>query len=340
MAERQRSALFELTRVRVLLFFREPEVVFWVFAFPVIMAVILALAFNDSGVAPSKIGVIGAASIVETLDGDEIIDAERFDDRAEAERALARGRIDVVYTPGGDPEILYDDNREEAILARLRLLHALRPSAAPPPSEGTVTAVGSRYIDFLFPGLIGMNIMGTGLWGIGFFLVEQRQKKLLRRMLVTPMPRWAYLASFITSRLVFLGIEIALLTTFASLALDVPLEGSFIAYVALCVIAAMAFAGIGLLVSSRARRLETVSNLMNLVMMPMWLCSGIFFSYERFPEAVQPLCRALPLTALNDALRAIMLDGAGPSEYLTESLILIGWGAVCYVLALRWFRWE
>jgi len=337
---RQRGALFELTRVRVMLFLREPEVMFWVFVFPVIMAVVLAFAFKDRGVTPSKIGVIEDAAAATGIAENEALEVRTFDDQAAALHALARGKVDVVYTPGGTPEITFDANREEAVLARLRLLNALRPSGESVPSEQAVTAVGSRYIDFLLPGLIGMNIMGTSLWGIGFFLVEQRQKKLLRRMLVTPMPRWAYLGSFITSRLVFLSIEVIFLTAFGAWALDVPFVGSILGYALLCVVSAMSFAGLGLLIASRARRLEGVSNLMNVVMMPMWLCSGVFFSYERFPEAFHPVCRAMPLTAVNDAVRGLMLDGAGPGEFLPELGVLLAWGVGSYFLALRWFRWE
>ncbi len=345
MGSPHRSPLFELTRVRVLLFLREPEAMFWIFAFPLVMAVILAFAFTNRGVASSAVGVMedtgGELSRV-LMDGDGI-EVKNFSDLEAATRELARGNLDALVEPGSPPVIRLDEARSDATLARLRVRDALQ---APLRGDGPVarveevTAVGTRYIDFLFPGLIGMNIIGTGLWGIGFFLVEQRQKKLLRRMLITPMPRWSYLASFISARVVFLVLEVGILTVFGLWALGVPFEGSFLLFTVLCLGSAVGFAGLGLLVAARARRMETVSNIINLTMIPMWLCSGVFFSYERFPEALHPLCRALPLTALNDALRAIMLDGEGLIHCLPQIGVLAAWGLGCFLLALRIFRWE
>ncbi|MAG57107.1 MAG: integral membrane transport protein [Planctomycetes bacterium] len=339
--------LWELTRLRLLLFLREPEVLFWVFAFPIIMALVLAFAFKDRGVEPSKIGVLASApdAVRKALAASDELEVETYDDREVAEHALARGRIDVLVSPGAasEPPLVHlDENRTESVTARLRVRDALQAPlrSGPVTEERPVAAVGSRYIDFLFPGLLGMNIMGTGLWGIGFYLVDQRQKKLLRRMLVTPMPRAAYLLSFITSRFVLLAAEVLALLAFGLWMLDVPLDGSIVLFGLLTIFGAASFAGLGLLVASRARHIETISNLMNLVMMPMWLGSGVFFSYERFPEAMHPFCRALPLTALNDALRAVMLDGAGANDIAPELGVLLAWGVVCYAVALKVFRWE
>jgi ABC-type multidrug transport system permease subunit len=198
---------------------------------------------------------------------------------------------------------------------------------------------GSRYIDFLIPGLLGMNLMNSGMWGIGFALVDMRQRKLLKRFVGTPMRRGDFLLALLSSRLVLMLIEIGLLLTLGVIVFHMKVLGSLFSIVLLGSAGAVAFGGIGLLTASRAQKIESVSGLMNLVMMPMWIFSGVFFSYERFPAMIQPLIKALPLTALNDALRASILEGQPLSHQWPRLLVLTLWGGISFVLAVRWFRW-
>jgi ABC-2 type transport system permease protein len=196
------------------------------------------------------------------------------------------------------------------------------------------------YIDWLIPGLLGMNIMGTGMWSVGFAIVWARTKNLLKRFAATPMSRAHYLMAHILARMVFLGIEVGALLIFAWFAFSVSTRGSLLLLSAVAVLGALAFGGIGLLVASRARTIEAVSGWMNAVMMPMWVLSGIFFSSANFPAVTQPFIHALPLTALNDAFRAVMLDGASVPAIATELLILSAWTVVTFGIALRVFRWK
>jgi ABC-type multidrug transport system permease subunit len=203
-----------------------------------------------------------------------------------------------------------------------------------------VSEPGSRYVDFVVPGLLGMNLMGSGIWGLGFAIVDARRKKLLKRLIATPMSRTQYLASFVLSRLTLLVIEVAVLLGFALLVFGVPLRGSPGTLLLICLLSALSFGALGLLLASRARTVEGVSGLMNLVMLPMWIFSGVFFSASRFPDALQPFIQALPLTAVNDALRASMLEGAGLERLLPELGIIAGWLVVSFLLAVRVFRWR
>ena len=171
------------------------------------------------------------------------------------------------------------------------------------PRQDAVRAVGSRYIDWLVPGLLGMNIMGTGMWSTSFAIVTARTRKLLKRLVATPMPRTAYLLSLLLSRLVFLAAEVVVLVAFAWAVFGVAVHGNLGALALVCLIGALAFGGIALLTASRAKTIEGVSGLLNLVMVPMWVFSGVFFASSNFPEVIQPFVQALPLTALNDALR-------------------------------------
>ncbi len=347
--------LLELTRVRVLLTVREPEALFWVFAFPLVLAAVLGFAFRQAGPAPSRVAVLdgpGAAELVQRLvertfegSGIELASPPKLPEADGAPR-LASGAIDALLVPAdsaeGFPAVRFDPARPEAELARLRLEVAFE--RAPTDREARLSPLptterGSRYIDFLLPGLLGMNLMGTGMWVIGFAVAELRQRKVLKRLLVTPMNRAKFLASFLLARLVFLVAEVALLVAFGVWVLDVPFRAGLIGFALLSLLGAVTFAGLGLAVTCRVRTIQGASGVLNLAMMPMWLLSGVFFSYERFPEVLHPILAWLPLTALNDALRATMLEGRSLLDLGFELAVLGLWAAVSFALALRFFRW-
>ncbi|MFL5565264.1 MAG: ABC transporter permease, partial [Gemmatimonadaceae bacterium] len=262
---------------------------------------------------------------------------------AEGRRRLARARTDLLVVPGDPPEYVYDASRVESALARAAaenaLLRAAAPSA-PPARELAIEEPGGRYIDFLVPGLLGMNLMGSSIWGLGFAIVTARSKKLLKRLMATPMSRSQYLLSFMCSRLVFLLLEIVTLLGFGHYAFGVPLRGSLGTLLLICVLAAISFGGLGLLSASRARTTEAVSGIMNFIMLPMWIFSGVFFSAANFPQVVQPFIRLLPLTAVNDALRANMLEGATFASVTPEMTVILVWGVVTFFAALKLFRWR
>jgi ABC-2 type transport system permease protein len=238
----------------------------------------------------------------------------------------------------------YDDTREDARNARLVADDAIQRGAGRmdpvPLAEAFVRERGSRYIDFVIPGLLGMGLMGNGIWAIGFGIVDARRRKLLKRYMATPMSRSEYLASFIISRFALLVVEVLLLVGFSALVFDVPVRGSLALLAVICVLGALSFCALGLLLAARPRTIEAANGLMNLAMLPMWILSGVFFSAENFPNAFQPFIQALPLTAVNDALRASMLRGDGWSVVAPELAILLAWGVVSFIVALKIFRWR
>lgn len=341
----RRTELWELTRTRVLIFLREPEVIFWVFFFPLALAAALGFAFRSTEAKPSRVGVLpgaGSAALVARLGAVEDLEAEVVDDPAEAEARLRRGVLDGLLEAADPPRLRLDPNRPEAELTRLRVLRALEAEAVRDASRVAIDPVlesGSRYVDFLFPGLLGMNLMSTGMWLIGFAVAELRQRKLLKRMLVTPMSRVSFLFSFLLARLVFLVLEVLALLAFGVWVLGVPFRSDVLTFLAVCMVGAVIFAGLGMLSTARVKTIQGASGMLNVFMLPMWLFSGVFFSYERFPEAFHPLLRLLPLSALNDALRAVILDGTSLVGVSAELLILAVWGAVSFFLALKLFRW-
>jgi len=318
---------------------------------------VLGFAFRTQGVKPSRVAIVEnaeSAALRQSLSAAEGVELVLVATTDEAETKLRKAAVDAIVAPPAvndgapaaapAPSISFDPTRAEGITARLRIQQALAPPPAPgdpaAPALQPVTETGSRYIDFLFPGLLGMNLMGTGLWGVGFAIADMRRRALLKRMLVTPMNRMSLLLGYILSRLVFLALELTALLVFSRFILGVPFEGSVIAFLLVAGVGAFTFAAIGILVASRARTIEAVSGLMNLVMMPMWLASGVFFSYERFPDFLHPVLRLLPLTAANDALRGIMLDGETLLAQGPELLVMIFWSAATFIVALKIFRWE
>jgi ABC-2 type transport system permease protein len=342
--------LLQLTLVRYREFFREPEAVFWVFVFPVLLTAGLGIAFRNQAPERTPVAVIerGAVSqaLVEALGRSPDIQASALS-AADAADALRTGRVALVVVPGEGSDSLeyrFDTERPESRTARLLVDDALQRAAGRSDPLGVkerrVSEPGSRYVDFVVPGLLGMNLMGSGIWGLGFAIVDARRKKLLKRLIATPMSRTQFLASFVLSRLTMLVIEVAVLVGFARLAFGVPLRGSIPYLLIICLLSALSFGALGLLLASRARTVEGVSGLMNLVMLPMWIFSGVFFSATRFPDGLQPLIQALPLTAVNDALRANMLEGAGWDRLAPEIGIIAAWLVVSFALAVRLFRWR
>jgi ABC-type multidrug transport system permease subunit len=341
-------AIVQLTLARFREFVREPEAVFWVFIFPILLAAGLGIAFRNRPAEASRIAVVqGAANsaVVDSLENAKDVVVETLNDTAAA-AALRTGTVALVVTPRADGGVDYrfDEARPESRTARLVVDRIVqRAGGQQDPirvSETKVSEKGSRYIDFVVPGLLGMNLMGSGIWGIGFAIVDARKKKLLKRLIATPMKRAEYLASFLFFRLSLLVVEVATLLGFGTLVFGVPLRGSLPQLIAICVLSSLAFGGMGLLIASRARTVEGASGLMNLVMLPMWVFSGVFFSSGNFPKAAQPFIQALPLTAVNDALRANMLQGAPWNVVGPEMLLIAAWLVVCFSLALRLFRWR
>lgn len=344
--ERPYHPLIELTIARLLEFVREPEAVFWVIVFPLVLALALGIAFRTKGDEPVYVGVLeaaGSAEVTAVLTKAPGIQA-RLVARDRADLALRDGEVQVIVLPGTPPTYRFDPARPESKLARLAVDAALQRAAGRADrftaGEETIETVGARYIDWLIPGLLGMNIMGTGMWSIGFSVVWARTRRVLKRLAATPMSRRDYLLAQMLARLVFLGLEVGALLGFAALAFSVPIRGSLWTLTGVVLLGALAFGGLGLLVASRARTIEAASGWMNFSMLPMWVVSGVFFSSAHFPAPMQPFIHALPLTALNDALRAVMLDGATPREVGAEAAILGAWAVVSFSISLRIFRWK
>jgi ABC-2 type transport system permease protein len=340
--------LWQLVINRIRLFYRQPEAVFWTYGFPLVIVTALGLAFRSDQSTILHVDVIGPQAVAVEA---KLAHDPRFKLARPAEtdwkKRLQTGKTNLVVETGesadAPPQLWDEPRRPESLLAREAVENALLRSQLPeapkfPTSQ--LNQIGNRYIDFLLPGMIGMNLMGGGMWGIGFVIVDMRVRKLLKRLLATPMRRYDFLFSVMIVRLLFAVFDMAFLLTFGYFAFGVQCSGNLLELAIVMLVGGASFAGIGLLVASRAQTIDAISGLMNLIMLPMWITSGVFFTSERFPEFIQPVIQALPLTCLNNALRGVMLNGESLLTLWSPLLILALWGSCSFALALRIFRWK
>ncbi len=346
MSDRKLNSLAELVKVRLREFWREKGTLFWVFGFPLLMTMGLGLAFRSRPPERPRIAVVappenGLAAAL--LTSSRLVAVSAPADVAQ--RDLARAKADLVVTLGATPPAyLFDATQEKSLIARAIVDDVLQRAAGRKDvlsvSEVNSMRRGSRYVDFLIPGLIGLNLMGSSMWGVGYNLVLARKRKVLRRLAVTPMRRSEFLLSYFFSRSILLVVELAVLLTFGALCFGSVVRGGYLALAAVAFLGAASFAGVSLLIGARVETTEAANGWMNLVQLPMWVLSGAFFSYERFPGWLHAPIRLLPLTALVDALRGVFNDGLGLFDLRSQILVLLVWGGVGFGVALRTFRWQ
>jgi ABC-2 type transport system permease protein len=350
---RRYRPLWEMVLCRLREFIREPEAIFWVYGFPMLMTLALGIAFKEKPVEEFHIDVqsgrgaeeVAAALATESPEGKFLV---KVLPEKECRQRLRSNESDLIVMPTPDESgkylYIYHDVQAKSILAQRAVDNRLQEKAGRQnlyaPKTEVFNDTGGRYIDWLIPGLLGMGLMGGGLWGVGFVTVDMRIRNLLKRFLATPMKKSDFLLAIMTSRFIFMVPEMVLQLAFAWLIFDVRIHGDLFSLLFVILLGAFTFSGLGLLIACRAKTIETVSGLMNLVMLPMWVLSGIFFSAKRFPEFMQPFIQALPLTQLNNVLRAVMNDGQSLMTQWLPILVLAAWGVVSFVLALKWFRWQ
>lgn len=350
------NPLFELTRGRIVEALRDRTALFWSFGFPVMLVIMLGVAFGGGPKSHNRIGLVCSApidaSVCSALEAKLETDPD-FDVRplalAEAKDQLGLGKLDVVVQAAAEAErpgattlvYHYDQNSPEGRTTRLAIRSLIHvPEAGFAVRDQPHEEVGRRYVDLLLPGLLALNLMGGGVWGTSFALVDARRRGLLRQFALTPMRRSDYLISYMIARLAFLVFEVVFLLGFGALAFDTVLRGSFLAVTVMCLLGSFAFTGFGLLISTRTESNEVASGWANALTIPMGLASGVFFDYELFPEFLHPIIRCLPLTALTTGLREIANQGVGIVGSMPQLLILAGWTAVTFLVALRLFRWR
>jgi ABC-type multidrug transport system permease subunit len=323
---------------------REPAVLFWDFVFPLLLALALGLVRVQSGDVVHVAVVRGTgASVVDALAATPGVRVLELDAAAAGEWQR-RGRAALVVSfEDGRLTYRYQADRQEGLLARALVHAAIQNSAAPsyaiPVHDRPVTAKGFRYIDFLVPGILALSLMNGGLFGVGFALVNLRIRNVLKTLAATPMAKRDFLAALLGSRLMLVLLQVISLLVGARLIFGMPVLGSPAVIALVAVAGSTTFAALGMTIAARAKTLHTVNGAINLVMLPMFIFSGVFFSTDRFPAVLQPLVKVLPLTALTDALRSTVTQRATIADISTPLAILGVWAAIFFCISLRLFRW-
>lgn len=326
---------------------RERSFLFWTYVFPILVVSTLGIAFT------SKPSVRFVVDIQAEPNGQHLLQplnshpelSVALHDAASCRNRLRESVSDafVVAHASGSVEYHFDEHSEKAMLAVQAVNQSIQAAAGrvdPIQTRYVATQQGMRYIDFLVPGVLGMHLLGGGLWGIGFVVVDMRIRKLLKLYAATPVRRWEFLTAIIISRLLFIFPQAILLILFSKLVFGLRLDGSVLASGLILTLGGIQFGAIGLLITSRAKTVDAASGIINLVSFPLWAFCGVFFSYQRFPEFFHPLIKILPLTPLLDSLRAVMMQGKSLVSQWPEILIILLWLMASLALASRRFRWS
>jgi ABC-type multidrug transport system permease subunit len=352
-------------------FYREPGILFWAFVFPIAMAWGLGIAFTHKPEQKRDIALIqqlnnpdtSFSKILKLYSKPEFSKKDntlRFVIRtgtkktgftifrfipvnwSKASKMLKQGSIVIILEEkDGKLNYNYDPYNTDAQLTYMQLSSLIKNGNANVDEAEIkpITQFGSRYIDFLIPGLIAMNLMMSTMWGISYTLIETRSKKLLRRMVATPMRKSSFLMAQIIARFVLNLIEATIVFTFAYYYFGITISGSYLALAIIYLMGMLCFSGISILVSSRTSNTYIGNGLINAVVMPMMLLSGIFFSYHNFPDAVVPYIQALPLTMFADAMRAIFIEGAGFADVWIQTFVLGVIGLSTFIVGLKIYKW-
>ncbi len=323
----------ELILFQIRDFLREPETIFWAFFFPILTASLLGIAFSPQRKRSYQLGILGEAPQKHLIKEEAILSFREYPSLEEAKKALLKGEILLIIAPK-EKKVYLDPSYDQALLAWKIFLEEKTSS-----SWKMIPLYKTRYIDFLIPGLIGMMIMNSCLWGLGYSLIEARIKKILKHMILTPLAKWLLLLSYGVGRFFLVSIEVLALYVSSSIIFDFTLQGEEIDFFLVYLAGFFAFWGMAILVASRTSSLRSANNLINFITLPMLLLSGVFFSYHFFPEELLPYIKHLPLTLLNDALRGVLNEGKGAKDFLYEISLLVFMGITSFFLGIRYFKW-
>ena len=354
---------FQLTKIQFLEFFREPGIIFWALLFPVLMAWGLGLAFKGDAKQERTVAWVKTTSnekIIKEFINDTLGNPKEpllvlgnkktgfvtyhFIPTTweEASLMIKRGKSLLIMGERADSvNYFFDPKNAEAQIAYLQISSAMNKRTCKE-QNGQIQALdqkGMRYIDFLVPGLLAMNIMFGSLWGVSYSLIDKRSKKLLRRMIATPMNKTSFLFSFFVTRISLSIIEVIVLLFFSWWYFDMRVQGSIPALIALVIAGNIVFFGLAVFLSSRTSNTRIANGIINAVSMPMMICSGIFFSYHNFPGWVTIIIQQLPLTIIADSIRSVFIEGAGFAETKFAILLLSGTGILLFAIGKRAYKW-
>ncbi len=350
---------------------REPAVIFWGVIFPILMAWGLGIAFTQKGEVNINLAIVKGSGeknqdqdtkLAGYLSANGLREANKYTINLVNEKLgnvrliffeaswddaytlLKKGKVSLIIEDRASESKFHFDPANASGKTAYYLVSNLATHGKDFYAENQsmiepLTMKGTRYIDFLIPGLLAMGIMMACSWGISYTIIERRSKKLLRRMVATPMKKSNFLLALITARVAMNLAEASLLFLFAWLYFDIEIQGSLPSLIVLFFAGNIAFSGISILISSHTANPEIGNGIINAVVTPMMVVSGIFFSYHNFPDWIVPVIQYLPLTMIADSFRSIFNEGAGLAEVWREALVLSSIGVVSFFAGLKIFKW-
>ncbi len=331
--------IFAIFRARNREFLRDRGSLSWNIVLPVALVFGLSWIFADGNRAEFTVGVLGGAEAIdEALHpflGTRYVDFVPVASVADGELAIARHRLDLLFAVDPAPRYWVNPDSSRGYFAERTLLQ-LDPDARRVAIRGDAV----RYVDWVLPGILGMNMMFSCLFGVGYVVVRYRKNGFLKRLRATPLRAIEFVIAQVASRLLLIVTITSAIFAGTSWLLDVRMDGSYLLLLLVAVCGAVALISMGLVVAARVTSEELAGGLLNMVSWPMMLLSGVWFSLESAEPWVRSVAQAFPLTHVLDAARAVMLDAAGPGELAEPLLTLLLMSAVFLSLAALLFRWR
>ncbi len=321
---------------RTMEFVRDRGTLFWNLLFPVLLVVGFSFAFSGNDETLFKVGTMGQSTFNENSFLDlSSIDAINYDlEKKDVMEKLRRHQIDMIID--FEAEVYYLNNESSSA----DLLRILGSADLIQFDEEEVIGKAIRYVDWLVPGIIGMNMVFSCMFGVGFVIVRYRKNGVLKRMKATPVTPFTFITAQMVSRFLIVLVTSVVVYSGTTLFLKFMMNGSYIMLILITILAILCMISLGLIFAARIKSEELASGLMNLINFPMMLFSGVFFSLEGTPMVLQKVSRIFPLTHFIEAARAIMIDGAGVIQILPNILVLSGMTIVFLIIASSLFRWE
>lgn len=345
----KKSSLGQMTLCRWKEFRREPSAFFFVLLMPVVWMLLLGASFSGDKKTVHNIGMLdtpGSKELIAKVELNDMFELLVSPNRKDLEKAMIRGKIDLLVSKeqANSPiRFEYDQNNSMGIQARYVLNESIQNRKIPayynPTEDLTVRLPGSRYIDFLIPGLVAMSLLTTSLFGTGMIIVSNRRENLLKRYLVTPVKAATYIYSHMLGRFLIMLVEIATTLSFGYFLFSFNIHGPFAHFMILALFGTAAFTSIAICFGARSTNTGSYNGMTNLFMLPVILLSGAFFSRSHFPDWLETLSTYLPLTALVDGFRIIALEGSTLTDATLQLGLLIAYLVGGLTIAKIRFRW-
>lgn len=327
-----------LLKARNLEFLRDRSALGWNFIFPFLLILGFAFAFSGDGKPLFKVGVLNdspnaraAVKFFET----RYLEFIPYRDPDTALDKVRTHKIELLIDLKAHRYWLNDTNHNGYIAEKL--LQGSDPGMF---AKATVSGRAIRYVDFVLPGIIAMNMMFSCLFGVGYVIVRYRKNGMLKRLKATPLTALEFLGAQVLSRLLLVLMVSGIVFFGSKLLIGFEVRGSYLGLLLLAVSGALCLISLGLLTAARSASEEFAGGLLNLLSWPMMFLSGVWFSLEGSPHALQVAAQFLPLTHLIDGARAVMNDGASLRDVLPQVGILAGMSLVLMAVSARLFCWD